>query len=251
MPAGLQPHAPARTCSFPLFLFSLRNTAQAVKRLRGPPLFAPFCICDYCTIQAACPARGGGLCVPGKPAAKAKKRQTARRLGKKACLQKTAQTVAAAIPAHAALAEKRRDTRTRKPGDSSYSSCKSGQPRQTERHAGQKEPLRTGKICVRSFACPEGPCEPGPPKNRFAVFGRHGLFLLRIAHCAARSAAQKGAPPPFIPCKLFEKILRKNFAVWAVCGFIVSAPVPPAGSPAAPRQPGPAKTPPPPAIAPH
>ena len=29
-------------------------------------------------------------------------------------------------------------------------------PRHMARHAGQKEPLRTGKICVRSFACPEG-----------------------------------------------------------------------------------------------
>ena len=79
---------------------------------------------------------------------------------------------------------------------------------------GAEKPLRTGKIRVRSFACPEGPCEPGPPKNRFAVFGWHGLFLLRIAHCAARGAAQKGAPPPFIPCKLFEKSLSKNFIVW-------------------------------------
>ena len=37
--------------------------------------------------------------------------------------------------------------------------------------------------------------------------------LLFSAHCAARSAAQKGAPPPFIPCKLFEKSLTKNFPV--------------------------------------
>ena len=37
--------------------------------------------------------------------------------------------------------------------------------------------------------------------------------LLFSAHCAARSAAPKGAPPPFIPCKLFEKSLTKNFHV--------------------------------------
>ena len=98
---------------------------------------------------------------------------------------------------------------------------KSGQPGQTARRAGQKEPLRTGKIRVRSFACPEGPCEPEPPKIRFAVFGWHGLFCCALlicfafAHCAARGAEQKGAPPPFIPCKLFEKSLTKNFTVWA------------------------------------
>ena len=72
---------------------------------------------------------------------------------------------------------------------------KSGQPRQPARHAKRKRSLRTGKIRVRSFACPEGPCEPGPSKKRFAVFGWH-VFLLRIAHNAARSAEQKGAPPP-------------------------------------------------------
>ena len=48
------------------------------------------------------------------------------------------------------------------------------------RHAGQKDPLRTGKTRVRSFACPEGPCKTGPPKIRFAVFGWHGLFASRF-----------------------------------------------------------------------
>ena len=92
---------------------------------------------------------------------------------------------------------------------------KNGRPGRRRGTPGAEKPLRTGKIRVRSFACPEGPCEPGPPKNRFAVFGWHGLFLLRIAHNAARSAAQKGAPPPLIPCKLFEKSLTKNFtAFW-------------------------------------
>ena len=63
---------------------------------------------------------------------------------------------------------------------------------------GAEKPLRTGKTRVRSFACPEGPCEPGPPKNRFAVFGWHG-FWLRIAHNAARSAEQRGRRPLLSP----------------------------------------------------
>ena len=66
--------------------------------------------------------------------------------------------------------------------------------------AGQKEPLRTGKIRVRSFACPEGPCEPGPPKNRFAVFGWHGLFLLRTAPRAAQN--KRGRRPRSLACRL-------------------------------------------------
>ena len=53
---------------------------------------------------------------------------------------------------------------------------KSGCPGRRRGTPGAEKPLRTGKIRVRSFACPEGPCEPGPPKNRFAVFGWHGLF---------------------------------------------------------------------------
>ena len=76
------------------------------------------------------------------------------------------------------------------------------------RMPGAEKSLRTGKIRVRSFACPEGPCEPGPPKNA-SLFWLARSFLLRIA----RSAEQKGAPPPFIPCKLFEKSLTKNFHV--------------------------------------
>ena len=102
----------------------------------------------------------------------------------------------------------------------------SGRPRKNDQPAtwrgtlGAEKPLRTGKIRVRSFACPEGPCETGPPKNRFAVFGWHGLFLLRAFICCALRRTRrctKGAPPPFIPCKLFEKSLTKNFTVWAVC----------------------------------
>ena len=63
----------------------------------------------------------------------------------------------------------------------------SGRPRKERparhmaRHTGRrKDPLRTGKTRVRSFACPEGPCKTGPPKIRFAVFGWHGLFASRF-----------------------------------------------------------------------
>ena len=105
--------------------------------------------------------------------------------------------------------------RARKPHNSDRR-CKNGHPGRRRGALDAEKPLRTGKIRVRSFACPEGPCEQGPPKIRFAVFGWHGLFLLRIANNAARSTEQKGAPPPFIPCKLFEKSLTKNFTVLAV-----------------------------------
>ena len=89
--------------------------------------------------------------------------------------------------AHAALAEKTPGHRAQKPTQQRLAAQE--QPaRHIARHAGQKEPLRTGKMRVRSFACPEGLCEPGPPKTRFAVFGWHGLFLLRIAHNAAQNA---------------------------------------------------------------
>ena len=132
--------------------------------------------------------------------------------GKQRRRRRTRLQQASRTAARAAAGNTRRDTACK-------SRRNSGWPRKNghimARRAGQKKPLRTGKMRIRSFACPEGPCEPGPPKNRFAVFGWHGLFLLRIAHNAARSAAQKGAPPPLIPCKLFEKSLTKNFtAFW-------------------------------------
>ena len=102
---------------------------------------------------------------------------------------------------------------------------KNGRPRKNDqpgrRHGtpGAEKPLRTGKIRVRSFACPEGPCEPGPPKNRFAVFGWHGLFLLRNA----RSAEQKGAPPPFIPRSLLKKA-GENFHVGPILAGLAISP---------------------------
>ena len=107
---------------------------------------------------------------------------------------------------------------------------KNGQPGTWRGVPGAEKPLRTGKIRVRSFACPEGPCEPGPPKNA-SLFWLAQSFLLRIA----RSAEQKGAPPPFIPCKLFEKSLTKNFHVGRVCHS--SAKSPAISSAAAPTAP--------------
>ena len=111
--------------------------------------------------------------------------------------------------------KKRRGTGHKSPHNSGRPR-KNGHPGRRRGALDAENPLRTGKIRIRSFACQEGPCEQGPPKIRFAVFGWHSLFLLRIAHSAARSTEQKGAPPPFIPCKLFEKSLTKNFTVLAV-----------------------------------
>ena len=73
---------------------------------------------------------------------------------------------------------------------------------------GAEKPLRTGKIRVRSFACPEGPCEPGPPKNRFAVFGWHGLFCCALLISARlRRAAQnkRGRRPLLSPASFLKK----------------------------------------------
>ena len=104
-------------------------------------------------------------------------------------------------------AEKTPEHRSQKPPQQ-RSAAQERPARHMARRAGRRKNLRTGKIRVRSFACPEGPCEPGPPKNA-SLFWLAQSFLLRIA----RSAEQKGAPPPFIPCKPFEKSLTKNFHV--------------------------------------
>ena len=86
----------------------------------------------------------------------------------------------------------------------------SGRPRK-DGHPGRRrgtpnaeKPLRTGKMRIRSFACPEGPCEPGPPKNRFAVFGWHGLFCCallisaRFARVLRRAAQNKRGRRPLL-----------------------------------------------------
>ena len=87
---------------------------------------------------------------------------------------------------------------------------KSGRPGRRRGTPGAEKPLRTGKTRVRSFACPEGLCETGPPKNRFAVFGctiflASRFYLLRIACSAARSAEQKGRRPLLSPASFLKK----------------------------------------------
>ena len=87
----------------------------------------------------------------------------------------------------------------------------SGRPRKNDQPAtwrgtlDAEKPLRTGKIRVRSFACPEGPCEPGPPKNRFAVFGWHGLFLLRAFDLLRAAPHQRGRRPLLSPASFLKK----------------------------------------------
>ena len=78
-------------------------------------------------------------------------------------------------------AEKAPEHRTQSPPTTAAGSARTASPGKRRGTPNAEKPLRTGKIRVCSFACPEGPCEAGPPKNRFAVFGWHGLFLLRIA----------------------------------------------------------------------
>ena len=107
-------------------------------------------------------------------------------------------------------AEKTPEHRSQKPPQQ-RSAAQERPARHMARRAGRRKNLRTGKIRVRSFACPEGPCEPGPPKNA-SLFWLAQSFLLRIA----RSAEPKGAPSPFIPRSLLKKA-GENFIVWAGC----------------------------------
>ena len=60
--------------------------------------------------------------------------------------------------------------------------------RHMARRAGRRKTPPNRQNTRSLFCLPGGPCEPGPPKIRFAVFDWHGLFLLRIAHNAAQSA---------------------------------------------------------------
>ena len=70
---------------------------------------------------------------------------------------------------------------------------------------GAEQPLRTGKIRVRSFACPEGPCEPGPPKNRFAVFGWHGFFGCALRTMPRAAQNKRGRRPLLSPASFLKK----------------------------------------------
>ncbi len=76
-------------------------------------------------------------------------------------------------------------------------------------HWTQKNPSEQAKFAFALLPARRGLVKRGRQKT-LRCFGWHGLFLLRIANNAARSTEQKGAPPPFIPCKLFEKSLTKK-----------------------------------------
>ena len=124
----------------------------------------------------------------------------------------TGQTVAAKAP-HTLRLQKnsqgsRMDEKAGLKGHNSGRPCKDDQPATWRGTPGAEKPLRTGKTRVRSFACPEGLCETGPPKNRFAVFGWHDFFsfaLLFASHCVQRRAQcrTKGGAAPFYPLQAF------------------------------------------------
>ena len=120
-------------------------------------------------------------------------------------------------------------------------------------HRMQKNPSEQAKLAFALLPARRGLVNRGRQKIASLFLAGTVFFccaLLISARFAARSAEQKGAPPPFIPRSLLKKT-GENFTVLAVCSPIASVRVPPAGSPAAPRRPEPAKTPPPPAIAPR
>ena len=95
---------------------------------------------------------------------------------------------------------------------------KNGQPGTWRDTPGaEKIPSEQAKLAFALLPARRGLVKRG--RQKFAsLFLAGTAFLLRVsdftARCArfaARSAAQKGAPPPFIPRKLFEKSLSKNF----------------------------------------
>ena len=114
------------------------------------------------------------------------------------CTKQTSRTDSAKeFPAHTQRLQKKCRDNDHTSRHSSGRLPTNGRPGRRRGMPGTEKPLRTGKIRVRSFACPEGPCEPGPPKNRFAVFGWHGFLA---AHCAQRGAQRctKGGAAPAV-----------------------------------------------------
>ena len=100
--------------------------------------------------------------------------------------------------------KKRRGTGRKSPHNSGRPR-KNGRPGRRRGALGAEKPLRTGKIRVRSFACPEGPCEPGPPKNRFAVFGWHGFFDCALRTMPRAAQNKRGRRPLLSPASFLKK----------------------------------------------
>ena len=112
----------------------------------------------------------------------------------------------------------------RQTGNGRKSPHNSGQPRKNGQPAvwrgtpDKKDPSEQAKLAFALLPARRGFVNRGRQKiaSLFlagTIFLASRFYLLRIACSAARSAEQKGAPPPFIPCKLFEKSLTKNFTV--------------------------------------
>ena len=99
--------------------------------------------------------------------------------------------------------KKRRGTGRKSPHNSGRFR-KNGRPGRRRGALDAEKTPPNGKIRVRSFACPEGPCEPGPPKNA-------SLFWLArsssASHCAQRRAAQnkRGRRPLLSPASFLKK----------------------------------------------
>ena len=88
---------------------------------------------------------------------------------------------------------------------------KNGQPATWRGTLGAEKSLRTGKIRVRSFACPEGPCETGPPKNASLFWLARSfccalLMTARFARVLRRAALrQRGRRPLSSPASFLKK----------------------------------------------
>ena len=184
-----------------------------------------------------------------RTAGKAQKRQSNTQAGKqrhrmRAHLRETSRTAAGAAappcprrskpnrpnsgsksPAHTAPAEKLtgQQNGTQKAGQKGTTAAgraKTTSPPHGAARRAQKNPSEQAKLAFALLPARRGFVKRGRQKiaSLFlagTIFLASRFYLLRIACSAARSAEQKGAPPPFIPCKLFEKSLTKNFIVWA------------------------------------
>ena len=158
----------------------------------------------------------------GKQAAQAGRKSGRRRVGRKTTPQKadTRLQQASRTAARAAAGNSRRNT-GRKSQQARQRQASKKRPARANGAArrAQKNPSEQAKFAFALLPARRGHVNRG--RQKFASLFLAGTVffccaLLFSAHCAARGAAQKGAPPPFIPCKLFEKSLTKNFTVLAV-----------------------------------